>query len=78
MPRSQASGAAALLQGLLFGLFEGDIDGAPFKKGYRYGCRCGCRYRCRYFDCLKGVSQSVQVLLNGIEAVMVLTLIILK
>ena len=31
-----------------------------------------------FFDCLKGVSKSVQKLLNGIEAGLVLTLIILK
>ena len=32
----------------------------------------------RYLGCLEGASKSVQVPLNGIEAVMVLTLIILK
>ena len=32
----------------------------------------------RYFGSLKGLSKSVQVLLNGIEAVMVLTLVFLK
>ena len=32
----------------------------------------------RYFGSLKGVSKSVQVLLNGIEAVVVLTVMILK
>ena len=32
----------------------------------------------RHFGCLKEVSKSVQVLLNGLEAVLVLTLIILK
>ena len=32
----------------------------------------------RYVGCLKGVSKSVQLLSNGIEAVIVLTLIILK
>ena len=32
----------------------------------------------RYLGCLKGVSKSVQVLLNDIEAVMVLTLLILQ
>ena len=32
----------------------------------------------RYFGCLKGLSKPVQVLLNCLEAVMVLTLIILK
>ena len=32
----------------------------------------------RYFGCLKGVSKSVQVLFNGIEAFLVLTLMILK
>ena len=32
----------------------------------------------RYFGCLKGVSKSVQLLLNGMEAVMVLTVITLK
>ena len=31
-----------------------------------------------HFGCLKGVSKAVQVLLNGIEPVMALTLIILK
>ena len=31
-----------------------------------------------YLACLKGVSMSFQVLFNGIEAVMVLTLIFLK
>ena len=31
-----------------------------------------------YFVCLEGVSQSVQLLLAGTEAVLVLTLIILK
>ena len=31
-----------------------------------------------YFGCLKGASKSVQVPLNGMEAVMVLTLMILK
>ena len=31
-----------------------------------------------YFGCLKEASKSIQVLLNGIDAVMVLTLIILK
>ena len=31
-----------------------------------------------YSGCLKGVSKPVQVLLDGIEAVLVLTLIILK
>ena len=35
-------------------------------------------YRACYVGCLKGVSKSVQVLLHGIEAAMVLTLIILK
>ena len=30
-----------------------------------------------YFGCLKAVSKSVQVLFNGIEAVVVLTLIVL-
>ena len=30
-----------------------------------------------YLGCLKGVSKAVQVLLNGIETIMVLTLIIL-
>ena len=44
------------------------ISGAP--------C-CFCRRGC-YFGCLKGVSTSVLVLSNSIEAVMVLTLIILK
>ena len=34
--------------------------------------------RARYFGCLKGGSKSVQVLFDGIEAVMVLTLMILK
>ena len=32
----------------------------------------------RYFGSFEGVSKSVQVLSNGIEAVMVLTLMILK
>ena len=32
----------------------------------------------RYLDCLKGVSKSVQALFTGIEAVLVLPLIILK
>ena len=31
-----------------------------------------------YFGCLKGLSKSVQVLLTGIKAVMVLTLILLN
>ena len=31
-----------------------------------------------YFGCFKGVSKSVQVLLNGIGAVMALSLIVLK
>ena len=31
-----------------------------------------------YFGCLRWISQSVQVLLNGIESVMELALIILK
>ena len=31
-----------------------------------------------YFGCFKGVSKSVQVLFNGIEAATVLTLIILQ
>ena len=43
---------------------------------------CGVDYRALfracYFGCLKGFSKSVQVLFNGIEAVLVLTLIILK
>ena len=41
----------------------------------------GYRYRHDvdgHFGCCKRVSKSVQVLLNGIEAVMVLTLMILK
>ena len=42
-------------------------------------CRCLKNYhRVCYFGCLKGVPKSVQVLFNGIEALMVLTLIILK
>ena len=37
-----------------------------------------CSNRACCFGCLKGVLKSVQVLLSDIEAVMVLTLIILK
>ena len=32
----------------------------------------------KYFGCLKGVSKTVQVVLNGIEAAIILTVIILK
>ena len=35
-------------------------------------------YRACCFGCFKGASTSVEVLLNGIEAVMVLTLMFLK
>ena len=51
------------------------------QKEYRYRCRCRsrCRYRIdRHLGCLKEVSKSVQVLLKGIEAVMVLTVLVLK
>ena len=40
--------------------------------------RWGASLRVCHFGCLKGVSKSVQVLLNGEESVMVLTLIFLK
>ena len=32
----------------------------------------------RYFGCVNGISKSVEVLFNGIEALLVLTLMILK
>ena len=36
------------------------------------------RYRACYFGCFKGISKSVQVLLDGIDAIVLLTLITLK
>ena len=58
-------------------------------RGYRLGSFDGIyRYRCRdievdadidrYFGCLRGLLKSVQVLLNGVEAVVVLALLSLK
>ena len=41
----------------------------------RSGC---CKFISSYFGCLEGGSKSVQVLFNGIEAVIVLTLRILN
>ena len=45
---------------------------------FRLSVAIGAENRVCYFDCLKGSSKLVQVLFNGIEAVLVLTLIILK
>ena len=46
----------------------------------RLRCRVSCiaSYMVYYVGCLKGVSKSGQVLFNGVEAVIILTLIILK
>ena len=65
--RTLFSQACTGRRGLRFWLLTGDIDRAPFK-----GYRCRDRYNVEvdvdtnscfsYFDCLKGVSKSVQVL----------------
>ena len=65
-----------LSQALLFGLFEGDLKGSV--QGYiDIDVEVDVDID-RYFGCVQGVSKSVQVLLNGIEAVRVLTLIVRK
>ena len=46
--------------------------------GIMYGVERRGFYKICYFDCFEGDSKSVQVLLNGVEAVMALTLIVLK
>ena len=53
----------------------GGIDTIKYKDRCRGRCRCDID---SYLGCLKEASKSVQVLLAGIEAVMELTLIILK
>ena len=50
-----------------------DVPGGLRKEAKNDGYGGAC-----YFGCLKGPLQSVQVLFSGIEAVVVVTLIILK
>ena len=64
-------------QGLLSWLLKGGIDNSPLKGVIDVDVEVDVDID-RYFGCLNGASKSVQVLLYGIEAVMVLTLIILK
>ena len=66
--RLQARKRRGFWQGLLFGLFKGDID-------MNLEVDVGID---RYFDCFTGAPKSVQVLFDCIEAVLVLTVIVLN
>ena len=70
---SEARKALTSMPGLLArglrGTFKGDID---------IDVDIEVDVQISLFFCLKGASKSVQVLLNGIEAAMILALIILK
>ena len=76
--------SAFFAEGLLLWLLNGGCRQGSFKGeldidiDVDVGLDVDIDLGCRYFGYLKGVSKAVQVLLNGIEAVMLQTVIVLK
>ena len=69
--------ATGFLQGLLFWLHQGGYRKGSFKRDSDIDVEVDVDID-SYFGCFKVVSKSVQVLLNDIQTIMVLTLISLK